>query len=102
VTAETVPIPSGGDELEALLYVPETAPPHPCVVMAGGWCYVKELVQPVFAEVFAAEGLASLVFDYRSFGGSTGEPRQHIDPWGQAREELSAADRGGVAEREVV
>jgi uncharacterized protein len=79
----TVRLPSAGEELEALFYVPDSPGPHPCVVMAGGWCYVKELAQPRFAEVFAEQGLAALIFDYRSFGGSSGDPRQHIDPWGQ-------------------
>lgn len=69
--------------LEALLYVPSGEGPHPFVVMGGGWCYVKELVQPLFAEVFADAGLGAVVFDYRTFGGSSGEPRQHIDPWMQ-------------------
>jgi dienelactone hydrolase len=78
-----VTIPSEGEQLDALLYLPEGGGPHPCVVLAGGWCYVKELAQPDFARVFAREGLAALIFDYRSFGGSSGEPRQHIDPWGQ-------------------
>ena len=52
-------------------------------MLAGGWCYVKELAQPLFAEVFAEHGLSAIVIDYRHFGGSTGEPRQHIDPWSQ-------------------
>lgn len=51
--------------------------------MAGGWCYVKELAQPRFAEALVKNGFAVLIFDYRGFGGSSGEPRQHIDPWRQ-------------------
>lgn len=58
--------------------------------MAGGWCYVKELAQPRFAEVFAQEGFAALIFDYRGFGGSSGEPRQHIDPWRQIEDYRNA------------
>ncbi len=80
---EIVNFPSENVELEALLYRPETPGPWPVVVMAGGWCYVKELVQPRFARVFADAGIACLIFDYRGFGGSKGEPRQHLDPWGQ-------------------
>jgi uncharacterized protein len=72
---------SGGDTVRAHLYLPaEGAGPHPVVVMAGGWCYVRELVQPVYAEHFAAAGVAALVFDYRRLGASDGQPRQHIDP----------------------
>jgi alpha-beta hydrolase superfamily lysophospholipase len=58
--------------------------------MAGGWCYVKELTQPYFAGEFVEHGLAALIFDYRSFGGSSGEPRQHIDPWGQIEDYRNA------------
>jgi fermentation-respiration switch protein FrsA (DUF1100 family) len=90
VTAEQIRIPSGAEELDALLYLPAGEPPHPFVVMAGGWCYVKELVQPLFAEVFAEAGLGALIFDYRTFGGSSGEPRQHIDPWMQIEDYRNA------------
>ena len=31
-----------------------------------------------YAEQFAQAGMAVLVFDYRGFGGSDGEPRHHI------------------------
>ncbi len=48
--------------------------------MAGGWCYVKEIVQPRYAEMFAAAGYATVLFDYRNFGDSGGQRRQHIDP----------------------
>src|ERR1700682_4496310 len=72
---------SGDETIRAHLYLPaEGAGPHPVVVMAGGWCYVRELVQPVYAEHFAAAGVAALVFDYRRLGASDGQPRQHIDP----------------------
>lgn len=33
-----------------------------------------------YADSFASSGLAVLVFDYRSFGGSEGEPRQWVSP----------------------
>lgn len=85
-----VRIPSGGEQLDALFYLPEGPGPHPCVVLAGGWCYVKEVAQPLFAEVFAEAGLGALLFDYRYFGGSTGEPRQHIDPWAQIEDYSNA------------
>lgn len=91
MTAEQIRIPSAGEELDALLYLPSSGrPPYPSVVMAGGWCYVKELVQPLFAEVFAEAGLGALIFDYRTFGGSSGEPRQHIDPWMQIEDYRNA------------
>jgi uncharacterized protein len=79
-----------GQRIDALLYLPDGPGPHPAVVMAGGWCYVKELAQPAYAEVFAAAGLAALIFDYRHVGGSEGEPRQHLDPWRQIEDYRSA------------
>ena len=37
---------SGGETVRGWLYTPDGGEgPFPCVVMAGGWCYVKELVQ---------------------------------------------------------
>ena len=86
----TVTFRSEGVELEALLFVPDGRGPFPAVVMAGGWCYVKELVQPQYAEVFRDAGLVSLIFDYRCFGGSGGEPRQHLDPWAQIEDYRNA------------
>ncbi len=83
---------SEGETCRGWLYTPtdQGAGPFPLVVLAGGWCYVRELVMPHYAEQFAATGLASLVFDYRNFGVSSGEPRQHIDPWAQIRDYQNA------------
>lgn len=72
---------SGTDTVRGWLYTPdEGAGPFPAIVMAGGWCYVKELVQPHFAQRFADAGLAAILFDYRNFGSSDGANRLHIDP----------------------
>lgn len=59
----------------------DTAPgaPGPCVVMAHGLAAVKEMRLDAYAERFAAAGLNVLVFDYRHFGDSDGEPRQLLD-----------------------
>ena len=81
---------SNGTTVRGHLYLPEGAGPHPVVVMAGGWCYVKELVQPEYAQIFAGSGVAALVFDYRGFGTSDGEPRQHIDPDAQIEDYKNA------------
>jgi fermentation-respiration switch protein FrsA (DUF1100 family) len=51
----------------------------PCLVMAHGFGACKEGRLDAFAEHFEAAGFAALVFDYRHFGGSSGEPRQLID-----------------------
>jgi pimeloyl-ACP methyl ester carboxylesterase len=89
--SRTVEFRSEGERIEALLFLPDDGRSRlPIVVMGGGWCYVKELVQPQHAEVFNAAGLAALVFDYRHMGGSSGEPRQHIDPWRQIEDYKNA------------
>lgn len=51
----------------------------PCVVMAHGLGATKYARLDAYAERFAAAGLAVLVFDYRHFGDSDGEPRELID-----------------------
>jgi uncharacterized protein len=58
----------------------------PTIIMAHGFSAVKEMYLDRFAEVFAAAGLSSVVFDNRNFGASEGEPRQEIDPWRQVRD----------------
>lgn len=81
---------SHGETVRGDLYLPEGNGPFPIVVMAGGWCYVKEFRQPFYAESFAKAGIAALVFDYRRLGASDGQPRQHIDPWDQIEDYRAA------------
>lgn len=71
--------PSNGDACAAWLYLPDREPPHPCVVMAHGLGGIKEAGLEAFAERFTAAGLSCLVFDYRHFGQSGGEPRQLLE-----------------------
>ena len=67
---------SEGVACAAWLYMPESSSPVPCVVMAHGFSGVKEQRLPAYAERFAQNGMAVLLFDYRHFGESGGEPRQ--------------------------
>jgi pimeloyl-ACP methyl ester carboxylesterase len=91
MSRETVEFNSEGLKLVGHFYKPEQVePPYPCVVMGGGWCYVKELIQPEYAKFFADAGFAALTFDYRNLGDSEGEPRQHIDPWEQVDDIINA------------
>ena len=78
----------------------------PIVVMAHGFGAQREMRLPDFAERFASRGLAVLVFDYRCFGDSDGEPRNLIDPrrhledWHAAIEHVRASpqlDAGRLA-----
>ncbi len=73
---------SGGETIAAWLY-PGAEEPSPCVVMAHGFGGVRPARLDAFAARFAQAGLAALVFDYRCFGDSGGEPRQLVDIAGQ-------------------
>jgi pimeloyl-ACP methyl ester carboxylesterase len=91
VEPELIRIPSEGEQLEALYYPAQGIDgPAPGVVLAGGWCYVKEIVQTRYASAFAEAGMNALLFDYRCLGGSTGEPRQHLDPHEQIEDYRNA------------
>lgn len=80
---------SAGDRCAAWLYrpaAPEGDDP-PVVVMAHGFAGTREMRLEAFAERFAEHGFAVLLFDYRCFGDSEGEPRnlvsptRHVDDW---------------------
>ena len=64
-----------GGEIDAWLYPPDGAAPHPTVVMAHGIGGVKAGGLAPFAERFVDAGFAAVVFDYRHWGRSSGEPR---------------------------
>ena len=55
---------------------PQSEGPPPVIVMAHGLGAIKALRLSAFAERFQAAGYACLVFDYRHFGDSEGEPRE--------------------------
>lgn len=69
---------SAGVTCAAWLYLPDTGP-RPVIVMAHGLGAVRQMRLDAYAERFAAAGYACLVFDYRHFGASGGEPRQLLD-----------------------
>jgi len=80
-----------GVVLRGWFYTPDSGKgPFPTVVMAHGFSGVKEMDLDRYAEVFAAGGIAALVYDNRCLGASGGEPRQHIDPTWQRRDYRSA------------
>jgi pimeloyl-ACP methyl ester carboxylesterase len=79
VEREDVTFTSGGARCAAWLYRPDSASPSPVVVMAHGFTGTREIRLDAYAERFCAAGLGALVFDYRHFGASEGEPRQLLD-----------------------
>lgn len=74
-----VMFPSGDLQCAAWLYRPEGNRPAPVIVMAHGLGGTRVMRLDAFAERFTAAGYACLVFDYRHFGASQGEPRQLLD-----------------------
>jgi len=82
---------SNGEICRGWLVTPDEGKgPFPTVIMAGGWCYVKEIVMPNYAEKFVENGFAAILFDYRGFGGSDGSIRQHLNPWWQIEDYRNA------------
>ena len=62
------------------LYQPQHGKaPGPALIMGHGLGAVKEMGLAPYAEAFVAAGYVVLVFDYRHFGESGGEPRQLLD-----------------------
>ncbi|MGV9611196.1 alpha/beta hydrolase [Nocardia xishanensis] len=75
-----VSFPSGGQQCAAWLYPPAGVPkPRPLVVMGHGLGGTRDMGLDRYARRFAAAGMAVLVFDYRHFGASQGEPRQLLN-----------------------
>ena len=48
-------------------------------MLGHGLSAVRDQRLPAYAERFAEAGLAALLFDYRHFGASGGQPRQLLD-----------------------
>jgi len=78
---QDVRFPCQGLQCAAWYYVPDgmsAGEKRPAIVMAHGFSAVKEMLLDNFASKFAAAGFAVLVFDYRFFGESEGEPRGRL------------------------
>jgi len=74
---------SKGLRCSGWLYVPDdlkTGAKAPAIVMATGFTGVKEAILPDFATQFVNAGFVTMVFDYRYFGDSEGEPRSQNFP----------------------
>ena len=70
---------SGDARCHAWVYLPDGATktsPAPVLVMGHGLGAIKQMRLAAFAERFQAAGYACVVFDYRHFGDSEGQPRE--------------------------
>lgn len=74
-----VEVRSGDDVCRAWFFVPAASnESSACIVMGHGLGLTRHCGLREIAVVFAAAGYAVLLFDYRGFGDSGGEPRQLI------------------------
>ncbi len=105
---EDLTFESGGERCAAWLYRPEDGggAGAPIVILAHGFAGTREARLWAYAERFRDAGFAALVFDYRYFGDSTGEPRQllsikrQLEDWKAAVEfarTLEGIDRSRIA-----
>jgi uncharacterized protein len=84
---------SQGVKCAAWYYVPsgsKESKKRPAIVMAHGFSAVKESYLDNYADKFAEAGFVVLVFDYRHFGASEGEPRQQLFWYDQIKDYRNA------------
>jgi len=82
-TTTRVRFPSGSDVLVGDLHQPQgqdTESATTIVIVTGSWTTVKEQQADFYARRLAAAGLNTLVFDFRGFGQSEGNPRCWENP----------------------
>lgn len=82
-TKKNIEFNSSGLKCRGWIYIPDNISKGsklPAIVMAHGMAAVKEMGLNGYAELFAKAGFIILVFDYRFWGESDGEPRNQIFP----------------------
>lgn len=79
-----------GQRCATWLYLPQGQHKAPVIVMAHGLGGVRTMRLDAYAERFQKAGYACLVFDYRHFGDSEGQPRQLLDIQKQQRDWVAA------------
>lgn len=93
VVKSAIVFESGNETLRGWLYLPRNIAAGerlPGIVTANALTAVKEINLPEYAEQFAKAGFAVIIFDYRYWGESSGEPRYHIAPM-EHRQDISSA-----------
>ncbi len=77
----------------------------PAVIITGSWSTVKEQMPSVYAPLLAEAGYAALIFDFRGYGESDGQPRD-VESVAMKAQDLRAAVRflqgnGGIDSRRI-
>src|SRR3712207_9379939 len=70
---------SHGTRCAAWLYRPDGVVDPAIIVMGHGFGAIRVMRLDAYAERFARAGFAVLVFDYRGWGDSDGQPRRVLD-----------------------
>lgn len=92
---QKIEFPLYGELIRGSLYLPkgtETSGPLPAVVLAHGWGMTAGGDLEDYAHVIAERNIICLTIDFRNLGASTGEPRQHVNPFQQIEDLRSALD----------
>jgi uncharacterized protein len=79
-TVEQVTFQSSGETLKGWLYLPSSPRSNEVVIAAGSWTTVKEQMPRLYAAQLAESGLPTLIFDFRGYGESEGQPRHYESP----------------------
>lgn len=63
---------------------PSEGEKNPVIILCHGFCGIRDILLPQFAEAFTRAGFVTITFDYRGFGDSEGErgrliPEMQID-----------------------
>jgi pimeloyl-ACP methyl ester carboxylesterase len=75
---EPLYVKSDKDVLAADFYHPQTKDAPAVIIMAHGLAGLRQFKLMQYAKRFAEAGYAVVLFDYRSWGGSTGRPREVV------------------------
>ncbi|KAB8069490.1 Alpha/Beta hydrolase protein [Aspergillus leporis] len=77
---EKVTYPSHGETVAGVLFRPKNITNPPGVVITGPYSFMKEQAPYQYGTRLADEGYAALIFDPRTVGESTGQPRRLENP----------------------
>ncbi|KXH68481.1 hypothetical protein CSAL01_12290 [Colletotrichum salicis] len=91
-TTEKVTYPSHGETITGVLYKPHGVANPPGIVVLGPYSFVKEQAPLQYATRLADEGYAALIFDPRTVGESTGQPRRLENPVMENEDVVSGID----------
>ena len=77
-TVEPLYVQSGKDVIAADFYRPQNIKKPAVIIMAHGFAALRQFGLIKFAQRFAQAGYAVVLFDYRHWGSSTGQPRELV------------------------